>query len=91
MNGININFNIGSTLPSFQGIIGATDIKDISSNIFGKLTKLQNDGPTNIFSPVIASDKIGKIVPKRTVSVITRKKMLLNMKKFSLEKSETIS
>jgi hypothetical protein len=40
---------------------------------------------------VIASDKIGKIVPKRTVSVITRKKMLLNMKKFSLEKSETIS
>jgi hypothetical protein len=37
--GLDIYFKRGISLASFQGIIGATDIKDIRSNTLGKLTK----------------------------------------------------
>ena len=46
---------------------------------------------SSFFSPVINSEIIGKTVPKSTVMVITRNKILLITKKFSFDDNVLIS
>ena len=82
---------IRSILPLFHGKKGAIDIKSKSNNTFGKLTKSQKLGPTKILLPVKNSEIIGNVVPKKTVTVITKKRILFKTKKFSFDDKDLIS
>tara|TARA_B110000240_G_C13171347_1_gene313735 strand:+ start:175 stop:555 length:381 start_codon:yes stop_codon:yes gene_type:complete len=51
---------------------------------------LKNGAPTVIFSPRIASDKTGKIVPQKTAKHITQKITLLKRNPLSLDVNDSI-
>src|SRR5262245_17605723 len=61
-----------------QAMSGPTPVRASSSNPIGTLTLLKNGGPTVIFVPRTASDRMGNSVPHKTEKATPTKSRLLN-------------
>src|SRR4051812_8971948 len=64
---------------------GPTAVRNSNTSAIGMFTLLKNGGPTVIFVPCTASERIGKRVPQRTAKAETNNRTLLNRKLDSRE------
>src|SRR5258706_15067487 len=58
-------------------------------NVIGIIISLKNGGPTVIFTPLTASERIGKRVPQRTANAAPTSRRLLNRKLLLRETNES--
>lgn len=69
---------------------GPTPVRNNKTNPMGAFTLLKNGAPTVIFSPRMASDRTGKIVPQNTEKHITTNITLFRRKPLSREVNDSI-
>ena len=69
---------------------GPTPVKNMRKIAIGTFTLLKNGGPTVIFTPLMASEITGNIVPQNTAKHAASRIRLLNRKLLSREIIDSI-